>query len=220
MKRLPLPHRALGLATLIALGAGSVQAGEVYGNLGFPGVGLGYAHPLNSSFTLRGDWMTLGNHRRTQTEEGIEYNGVLKANRAALLADWFPFEGSFRLTGGVTANNYQLTLDASGAGGSLEIGGQTYPTTAADGINVQIKYPRTSPYLGIGWGHQADSGLRFAFDLGAIFAKARVTGTLRGQLANQPDAQANLDQELAELRDGVAKARYIPQITFSVGYSF
>ncbi len=223
MKRfLPSP-RVLGLATLIALGGtlgGGAQAGEVYGNLGFPGVGLGYAHPLNGSFTVRGDWMTLGTHRRTQTEEGILYNGELKTSRFGLFADWFPFDGTFRLTGGVAATNYRLTLDASGAGGTLEIGDRTYTTTAADGINVQIKYPKTAPYLGIGWGHQANSGLRFAFDIGTIFAKPTVTGTLRGQLANEADAQANLDKELAELRDGAGKAKYIPQITFSVGYSF
>lgn len=192
-----------GLITLLATPA---RAGEVYANVGFPGVGLGYAHPIDSSLTLRGDFMTLGSREKSTTEEGINYTGKYRLHRVALFADWFPFEGSFRLTGGLSANNYKITLDASGAGGSLEIGDRTYTTTAADGITVEVKYPSVTPYLGIGWGHQSASGWRLSADIGA--------------LASQPDIQSNLDKETEQLRDGVGKVRMIPQLTFSVGYAF
>jgi hypothetical protein len=133
--------RSLALATL-GLGALTAQAGEIYANAGFPGVGLGYAHPLNSHFALRGDFMTLGTHKKDMNEEGIDYKGTLSTSRVALFADYFPFGGVFRLTAGITANNYKLELDASGAGQTINVGGTDYVLSANDGLNVQVKFPK------------------------------------------------------------------------------
>jgi hypothetical protein len=212
---------ALALAGATLLAGGAAQAGEIYGTLGLPGAGLGYAHPLNSNFTVRGDFSTLGTHRKERTEDGITYNGELKTNRAGLFVDWFPFAGVFRLTGGVTANDYKLALDASGASGSITIGDTTYNNlSASDGLNVLVKFPRTTPYLGLGWGHQAETGLRFSLDIGASIGKAKVSAVARGALAEQEGIQAEIDKELADLRDGVGKVKVLPQISFAIGYSF
>lgn len=205
---------ALGLLAL------SAQAGEIYTGIGIPGIGLGYAQPISESVTLRGDIYTLGSRSKSTVEEGINYDGKYKLQRAALLADWFPFAGSFRFTGGAAFNTYKITLDANGAGGSITIGDRTYTTTAADGLKVQIQFPNTTPYIGIGWGHQTGSGLRFSADIGASIGRATVSATPRGQLAAQPDIQANIDKELAELRDGVARVRAVPQLSIGLGYSF
>ncbi|GAB1435142.1 hypothetical protein MASR2M32_13650 [Sphaerotilus sulfidivorans] len=196
------------------------QAGEVYANVGLPGIGLGYAHPIDSRFTVRADFMTLGSRSKSTTEEGIRYDGRYKLQRLAVLGDWFPFGGSFRLTGGLSSNQYKVTLDATGENGSLTIGDRTYTTTAADGLKVEVKFPSVTPYLGIGWGHHSASGWRFGADIGALVGRAKVNATVRGALASEPDIQANLDKELAELRDGVGKVRAIPQLSVAIGYSF
>ncbi len=215
-----LKTRLVAIAVVAAAAAlPNAHAGEVYANLGFPGVMLGYAHPVNDMFSLRGDFATLGNRERQYTENGIDYQGKLKAQRAALLADWYPFSGSFRFTLGAASNKYQLDLSASGAGGTLTIGNTTYVTTAADRFEATVKFPKSTPYFGFGWGHQAGEGLRFSFDVGALFGKAKLTTAVYGPLASQV-SQADIDAETAELRDGVAKVRAIPQITFGIGYSF
>jgi hypothetical protein len=216
MKNLcPVSGLLLGL-----LGLQSAMAGEIYVPIGIPGIGVGYAHPVNEYLAVRADFMTLGRRSKATEESGISYQGNIQVARAALLVDAFPFSGTFRVTGGLVANNYKLELDASGAGGSLTIGSRTYATTAGDGINVQVKFPSTTPYLGIGWGHQTGSGWRFSADLGAAIGTASVTAKARGQLAGQADIQSNLDKELVDLRDGVGKVRAIPQISFGIGYSF
>lgn len=197
-----------------------VCAGEVYVPLGIPGIGIGYAHPVNDNFAVRADFITLGQRERTEEDSGISYQVKAKIARTALLVDAFPFSGTFRVSAGLVANNVKLLLDASGAGGSLTIGDRKYTTTAGDGINVQIKFPSTTPYLGIGWGHQTGSGWRFSADLGAAIGTATVSATARGNLAQQPDIQANLDKELAELRNGVGQVKFIPQISIGIGYSF
>lgn len=196
-------------------------AGEVYVPLGIPGIGVGYAHPINDMLAVRADFMTLGSRSKTTVEDGISYQGRYKLQRTALLLDLFPFSGSFRFTGGAVLSTYKVSLDGSCAGASLQVGDTTYPCNAAtDGLNVDIKFPGTTPYLGIGWGHQAGSGLRWSFDIGAAIGRAKVTATPRGALATQPGIQADIDKELAELREGVGKVRAIPQLSFGIGYSF
>ena len=213
------PRTVAPLFAALALVAGTAQAGELYTKLGVPGVMLGYSQPFGRLFGLRADYGTVGERTDRRTENGISYDTKLKLSSAALLGDWFPFAGSFRLTGGITSNQYKLDLLASGAGGSLSIGNTTYATTANDKFNVQVKFPSSSPYVGLGWGHGEGNGLRFSVDLGARIGKATVSYALSGPLAGQV-SQADIDAELADLRDGVGKVRAIPQISFGLGYSF
>lgn len=209
----------VSLATALYLVAGAAQAGELYTKIGLPGAILGYSQPIGPLFGLRVDYATVGERTDRRNEDGINYDTKLKLNRAALLADWFPFAGSFRLTSGITSNQYKLDLLATGAGGSLTIGNTTYTTTANDQFRVQVKFPSSTPYFGVGWGHGMGSGLRFSFDVGAKFGKATVSYALSGPIAQQV-SQADIDAELAELRDGVGKVKAVPQISFGVGYSF
>lgn len=209
-----------GLCALSLLAAGTAQAAEVYVGAGIPGVQLGVALPLSKNFGLRADVMTLGSHESTKNEEGIDYAATLKTQRVGLFADWFPFSGSFRLTAGVTSNNYKLGLTAAGAGRTINIGDGTYVLGPSDSFNVGIEFPKSTPYVGIGFGHQLDTGLRFSFDLGAMVGKAKVTAFGTGTLAAQPDFQANVDKELAQINDGVGKVKAIPQLSVSLGYSF
>lgn len=219
MSRFLFARPALTLAALTVC-MGAAHAGEIYVPLGLPGVGVGYAHPINAHFAVRGDFMTLGSREKTESEEGIEYNGKLKLNRFALLGDWFPFGGRFRLTAGIASTNYKLELDASGAGKQIEVGDNRYTLGANDGLNVQVKFPSTMPYLGLGWGHQTETGLRFSADLGALIGKAKVEATTRGTALSSAQAQQDVAKEVQQLSGGVGKARFIPQISVGIGYSF
>ena len=222
VKDQPMPRpsvSSLTLALSMSLAAGAASAGELYLSGGLPGVMLGYAHPLNSNLGLRVDYATVGERSEQRTEDGIAYDAKLKLNRAALLLDWFPFSGGLRVSAGLTSNQYRLDLLATGAGGSLTFGNTTYTTTAADQFKVQVRYPSSTPYVGLGWGHHAGSGLRFSVDIGAMIGKATVSYTLTGPNASRV-SQADIDAEMAELRNGVGKVRAVPQISLGLGYSF
>ncbi len=207
------------IAAAALLSAGSARAGELYVKGGFPGAIIGWAQPVNSYFGLRIDAATLGNVNERRTEDGIVYDATLKGDRTALLADWFVFGGSFRFTGGITSSKYSLDLLANGAGGRITVGNTTYTTTAADRFNVKIKMPSSMPYVGLGWGHQANTGLRFSFDIGAKLGKANLSYALSGPWTSSV-SQADIDAELSELRDGVGKIKLLPQLTLGLGYSF
>jgi hypothetical protein len=169
---------------------------------------------------VRGDWVTLGKHKKNQTEQGIDYAAKISSSRLGLFVDVFPFSGRFRFTGGMTSNNYKIELDAAGAGRTINVGGTSYTMTANDGLNVQVKFPTSTPYLGLGWGHQSDTGFRLASDIGLMIGKAKLTAVGRGDKLGAASAQADIDRETAKLADGVGKLRVLPQLSFSLGYAF
>lgn len=200
---------------------GSAHSGEVYTGIGTHGVTLGYAQSISPSVTVRGDVATFGSHRSTEVEEGITYDAALKYSRAGLFADYF-VSGGFRVTGGLTFNTINLNLLASGAGTTINIGGTDYTLTADDRFNVRVEMPKVMPFIGVGYGHQpADAGFGFHFDIGASIGKAKLTATASGPaFANQAQVQADIDAELAELRDGVGKLKAIPLISLGINYRF
>jgi hypothetical protein len=208
---------------MLALAGASMaaQAGEVYGGIGLPGLMLGYAHAYSPTLTARVDVATLGSRSGNRTEDGIAYAGKIEAHRAGVFGDWFPFQGGFRLTGGVTFNKVGLALGAQpGAGGSITIGGQTINALAAgDRFDVSIKFPSTTPYLGLGYGHHAGKGLGFHADLGVSIGRTKLTATASGPNLSTV-SQTDIDQELAELRDGVGKVRVLPQVSIGLNYRF
>jgi len=198
------------------------RAGEVYAGMGLPGLMLGYAQPVNESLTVRADWATLGSRNERRTEEGVTYDASLGFNRLGVFGDWF-VAGGFRFTGGITFNNLKADLVARGDGVTVfDIGGTSFVASPDDRLNVTISYPRVTPYLGVGYGHQMSAGLGFTFDLGVSYGKARVSETHSGpNLSNTTVVtQADIDRELAELRDGVARIRYIPQVSVGLNYRF
>lgn len=209
---------ALAVAAALVATASPAHAGEVYAGVGLPGVLVGYAHSLSPTITVRGDFATLGSRSERSNEEGITYDTKASFSRTGLFADWF-VAGGFRLTGGVTFNRLKADMHARGDGTNFQIGDVSVPSSAADRLDVKFEYPKVTPYLGIGYGHQPDSGWGFVADLGASIGKAKVSETHSGPNFSLV-SQAEVDKEMAEVRDGVAKFKAIPQITVGVNYRF
>ena len=210
-------NKILGFSSFAAAAVLSsiAQAGEVYGGGGFPGVMLGYAQQIDSRFAVRGDIATVGRLDVRRTEEGVAYSGKLEAQRIGAFVDWFALRGGFRLTGGVTFNTYKMALAARSTSG-ISIGNSIYNGTSLD---VTIKFPETTPYIGIGYGHHAGKGWGFVWDLGASIGKPKVTANAVG-FPNNAQFTADLDRELAQLRQGVGKVRLMPQATMALSYKF
>jgi len=210
-------------ALMTGLMASAAQAGEAYGNIGVPGAMLGYAHSLNSSFGLRADVATLGSIRRDFTESGITYQGKIKSNRLGLYADYFPLQGGFRLTGGLSFGNTRVHLKSKFDGTTaVTVGSQTLTPSSNDYLSAEMKFPTTMPYLGIGWGHQArEQGLGFVADLGVLIGKAKLN-TSQNLVANYPGliSQADVDAETQKLRDGVGDVKVIPQVSVGLSYRY
>lgn len=206
------------VAVALACSAVAAHADEVYGGIGFPGLVLGYATPLSNGLTVRGEFAGGLSMSRNGQREGMDYSGELKSQRLGAFVDWFVFSGGFRLTGGLTANDIKAQLN--GKGGTGKINGKTVDMTG-ETFNVTIKYPQATPYLGLGWGHQAspDKGLGFFADLGVMVGKfdASATTSLVGK---QGITQADVDQEVSKVRDSLSKLAVLPAVSIGLTYRF
>ena len=198
----------------------TANAGEVYGSVGFPGVTLGYASKQSDQVDVRVDFTTAGSIRTHQTVSGVDYDIHARADRIALLADWFP-AGSFRLTAGLTANKARLDAQSRPLTGSVTIGDTTYTAGPNDGFAVHGRFPTVMPYVGLGFGHagQQEKGWGFIMDVGLSIGRADVTGTAQGNLATLV-SQQDVQTETERVRHDVNRFGGIPQLSVGASYKF
>ncbi|MEY2838649.1 MAG: hypothetical protein RJB60_948 [Pseudomonadota bacterium] len=218
------PRLVTGLLLSAAcLAAPAAHAGSAYAQVGIPGIGIGYAQALNDVVTLRGDFSTLGSHTKNGSQEGINYEGKVKVSRWGLFADYFPLGNGFRVTGGATVNDMSVKLRSNVlAGTPLSIGNATVTADGTERFNADIKFPKVTPYIGIGWGHMdKEPGWGFVGDVGVSIGRAKVTiDTNVIQRSGGAITQADVDRETQELKDGVGKIRVLPQATLGVSYRY
>jgi hypothetical protein len=172
---------------------------------------------LNPQISVRAEYAGGISVSKDGRQEGVDYTGNLKLGRAGAFVDWHPFSGSFRLTGGLTANDISAKLH--GKGGNSTINGKPVDLSNQT-FDVAITYPKTSPYLGLGWGHHDNGGgLSFFADLGVQFGKFKVDATT-SVVGTNGITQADVDAEVAKARDAISKLSVLPAVSIGIGYQF
>jgi hypothetical protein len=206
-------------AVALTLAAPAAMAQAFYIGAGLPGGMIGVAWAASERFTLRADYATLGDANETLTEDGIEYTGKVKVGRTGLFGDWF-FWGGGRITAGATFNQIQGNLRFAGSGKPVNIGGTSVVASPSDTLDITLKMPSTTPYIGLGYGHQkSDPGLGFIFDVGVSIGQAELEAKPSASLLSKV-GQANIDKELASVREGAGNIKGYPQISVGVTYRF
>jgi len=207
------------LATLAACSTASL-AQDSYVGVGLPGLlTLGYAYPVSSSVGLRGEYAGGLSVNRDGNQDGVNVTGSFKASRLGAFADWFPMGGAFRLVGGLTVNDITADFNALGTGNST-INGNTVNMTG-ETYNVKVKFPNTTPYLGIGFGHQKSDakGLGFYADLGVMIGtfSADTTTSLVGK---QGITQADVDAQTQKIRNSLGGLTALPSASMGLLYRY
>jgi len=223
----PASMRATLLAAAGLSVAGSAPAAEPYLATGFPYLLVGFAQPINPSFSLRADFGSIAHHGYSGSTSDNDFKGSIKYNRGALLADWFVMQGGFRLSAGATFNDAKATVTASSHAGKITLGGVQYDAPSSlYYVQSDLSFPKAMPYVGIGWGHQQGApGLSFNVDLGASIGTAKATPlraspALASELALNSEGASDLQQESRDFQDEVRKLKAIPQLTIGLGYRF
>jgi hypothetical protein len=135
---------------------------------------LGYGAELNfelsDSFSTRVGASTY-KYNKNANASSMNFDFKLRLQTASALADWYPFEGSFRASGGVLYNNNQFSLTAIPTGGNFIINGVTYPSTQVSSLKGTVTFNKVAPYFGIGWGNPVakDKGWGLMSDIGILF---------------------------------------------------
>ena len=203
----------------------AAQAQEAYLRAGLPGIGIGYAQSVSPSVTLRGEYTAVGERKVTQTREGVNFDGRIKADQAGFYGDWFPAANGWRLTAGLSTTRMSFAGTAlAGSGGSVTINNTTVPFGPGDSYSVEVKYPSVMPYLGLGYGHQVDQkGWGMIADVGAFIGRATATSNASASVmaklnAAGVNAQAEVDAQTAKVQDSVSKLPFMPVLAVGVSY--
>jgi hypothetical protein len=163
---------AAGSSAAAAPASGSTKPFSSLGvgvKIGIGGIGFDAATPIfPGRLNVRGG-AGFFSYNATETVNNQSVNANLKLNNAEVMADYFPFKGSFRLSAGLNVyNNTGVTGSTTIAGGgTIKIGNTTYTSDPAAQItpNVSAKFGgNTVPRFTLGWGNLAKTTGRWSFD--------------------------------------------------------
>jgi len=195
---------------------------DVYVGLGALSIAtIGYARPINSNFGLRAEYAFGPTLSRDMAVSGADASASIKANRGGLFADWYPFSGGLRLVGGVTFNDIRLDLSAKGTNGStIDINGIN-TSLAGETFGASVTFPTTTPYFGIGYGHQESKsrGIGFYADVGFMVGSfnSAITTSVLGQ---NGITQADIDKESQSIRDKISNLNVLPSLSMGLVYRY
>lgn len=158
----------------------------------------------------------------------LEYDSDIDLKNGYLLADWHPWNGLFRVSAGTFINNSDAKVvtrcNASFFVQELatcEFGNSVYSPTVLGEVTTRVDFKRYAPYIGIGWGHRAESGFAFNADLGVInIGSANVEMTSSGSCNDDAQCREQLEQEEREIEDEADKYRWLPYLALGVSYHF
>jgi len=153
-----------------------VKAQDIYVGGGLPGgLTVGYARPMGSQWGLRSDLSVLSIDSQA-TKDDQRYDWSYKSRILGIYADWFPYANGFRLVGGLTFNDLRVGSNLTPGQGTATINGNVI-NMSGKYFNVSYRAPSVTPYVGIGYGHHANTskGLGFYADLGWMLGNPTVT---------------------------------------------
>jgi hypothetical protein len=162
-------------------------------------------------------------NRSDSSGTDIDFDAKLKLFGVGAVADYHPFGGAFRLSGGAYYNGNKLTLDGKPkAGGTYTLNGTTYTADQAGTVHAEVKYEKISPYIGIGWGNAVDKSghWKFSTDLGAMYTGSPKVSLTASNAANVPGMAADIAAEESKLKNDTDKLKWWPVLAVSLSYRF
>ena len=211
--------------------------------VGVAGIGFDVATPIvPTRLNLRGGATFFSYNLSETTSDNLVVNGTLKLQNSGVMVDWFPFRGSFRLSGGATVYNnkgFSGSLDVP-AGSSFTLGSDKYFATGTGGLvgtGVFKLGGDAGGRVSFGWGNLVPKkGHHFSFDteLGIEFvSKPTVTLGFTGLVcpsaqgascespqnaATNPTVISDVASEQAKLQSDVNFLSFYPIVSVGIGW--
>jgi len=222
-------HRNLLLLIASIAMAATVNGAAAQGvggglRIGTPGIGIELESLVTDRFGVRA-LVNGGSVSYDYDESGIRYDGKFRFGTGFLLADWHPYAGSFRLSGGLAYNNQRFAGTAR-PGSAININGTVYSPAEVGSLEGRVNFSRASPYVGVGWGlaPRAGSRLYFSADLGVMYQRpsATLTGSCGAALPAGACSrlQSDIRAEEVDFREAADDLRFYPVISVGFGLRF
>ena len=186
------------------------------------GAGVEYERQFNENFGMR-----LGvNYFQFDTDfdvDDINYDSSVDLQSASAIVDWYPFEGAFRLSGGIMYDGNEFDISAT-PNKPVTLGDNEYTPAMIGTLSGSVDFNTTAPYAGIGWssGRGINDGLSVEFDLGVLFQGSPDISDYRatGSLAGDPAFQNDLDREVTKIEDDLESYQFYPVVALTLTYRF
>ena len=199
-------------------GARGTALGGKFGTLGW---GIEVVQSLKKNLNARmGLNYYSGNY--DATGDDLEYDIDVNLYSWSALLDWYPYEGEFRVSGGILYNGNNVDILGEPTD-SIKIGDTQYTPSAIGDLTYEVGFRGISPYLGIGFGNAIgkDRTLSFALDLGFVFqGTPDVEISANGWIASDQSFRRDLRKEEEELEDDISSIKYYPVLSFGFTYRF
>ena len=185
------------------------------------GVGLETGVRLNETFGLRfgGNYLSVDFDR---TVDDVDYDAEARLASLGALVDYHPFQGGFRLSGGLRFNFNKADLTGT-ANDDVTIGDQTFAASDVGTLEGDASFNKFAPYLGLGYGATLLEGsLSVGFDLGVMYqGKADVELDAEGgALEGDAVLEENLALEEEDIEDDLEDFFLYPVVGLAIIYRF
>ncbi|MCK4820110.1 hypothetical protein KA005_30370 [bacterium] len=211
------------LSILLSCGAGCTDSGKYAIAAKGSTLGLGgeFTTGITSNVNARVGINMLDLDFEMELDD-IEYDLGIDFSSYSALVDWYVFDGSFRLSGGIISMDHELNLDAK-LTVDEDIGDNTYTPDEIGTLSGSIEINQVAPYVGIGWGNPLTHSRRWGFtcDFGVAFTDSPdVTLSANGTMSSNPAFRADMEKERKEIEDDLDSYKFYPVIALSLFYRF
>lgn len=187
------------------------------------GAGLDISRMLTDNIGVRLNINGLS-YNDTRDVSDINYDADLKLFTAGILADYYPIDNNFRVSGGVYYNDNH----ADGTfvpTTSFTFGNNTYTPADIGQVDAGAYYDNNiAPYIGIGWGGKdvSRNGWSFSLDVGALYQGS--TQVYANATVNNPllaaQIKSDVENERQQIEDDIKDYKWYPVIMVGVTYTF
>ncbi len=189
------------------------------------GAGINLGYQVSPSWNVRAN-VNGFNLDRTFHADSMDYDASVRLRTAGLLADYFPFDNGFHITGGAYYNgNYVNGTGYYNDYINVRVGKQVVKINPNDYGNLRFNahYQRFSPYLGLGYHALRQKGWSFALDLGVLYqGNARVNFDVPSEVESLGSQKLNdaIERDKQTVRNRLNDWRWYPVVSLGVTYRF
>jgi hypothetical protein len=204
--------------------AGSVHAVGVGVRAGTTGLGADLGWNLAPTVNARVGYSAFSYGTHINSGD-VRYDSKLKLSNLSGLVDWH-VGGPFRISAGVILNDNRYNMNGEPSNGTFRINGTTYSTSQVTSLGGNVRSGnRLAPYVGIGTGSVAGTGVNFYWDLGIMFMgspKATLNASCGPSLNAAQCAQLQNDVASAQrnLESDLSRFKYYPVANIGITVGF
>jgi len=213
----------LVLSMLLACGAGCADTGKyaISGKGSTLGLGGEFTTAIKPDINARVGYNMLDVDIDNIEVEDVDFDIGVDFSSFTALADWYVFNNSFRISGGIVSLDHEIDLDAR-PNKDIEIGDETYSPSDVGTLYGSVEVDDVAPYVGIGWGNPLTSSRRWGFtcDFGIIFSDTPDV-TLDAVGGTEPVGfQEELEKQRKDIEDFFEDLKIYPVIAVSFFWRF